>query len=71
MAESGVAAAAAKRGTQKAVKSRLQRVHEAIGRAAGRAAAAGKAGAGRLKQLTKRFGKANTAAENTLNARNR
>ena len=68
--ESGVSATAARRGTQKAVKSRLQRVQETIGRLAGRAAAQGKAGSARLKQLMGRFGKANTAAENTLNARN-
>ena len=67
--ESGVAANAARRGTQKAVKSRLQRVQETIGRLAGRAAAGGKASAARMKQLMGRFGKANTAAENTLNAR--
>ena len=68
--ESGVAANAARRGTQKAVKSRLQRVQETIGRLAGRAASSGRKGAGRMKQLMGRFGKANTAAENTLNARN-
>jgi hypothetical protein len=69
MAESGVAAAAARRSTGPKVASRLQRVQEALGRAAGRAASAGRRGAGRLKQVIGRFGKANTAAENVLNAR--
>lgn len=69
--ESGVSATAARRGTQKAVKGRLQRVQETIGRLAGRAASAGRKGAGRMKQLMGRFGKATTAAENTLNARNK
>ncbi len=69
MAESGVAAAAARRSTGPRVASRLQRVQEAIGRGIGRAASAGRAGASRIKQLVSRSGKANTAAENVLNAR--
>lgn len=66
MAESGVAASAARRGTQKAVKSRLQRVQETIGRLAGRAASTGRAGAKRMKQLMGRFGTANRAAERSI-----
>lgn len=66
MAESGVAASAARRGTQKAVKGRLQRVQETIGRLAGRAASAGRAGAGRMRQLMGRFGTANRAAERSI-----
>lgn len=66
MAESGVAASAARRGTQKAVKGRLQRVQETIGRLAGRAASTGRAGAKRMKQLMGRFGTANRAAERSI-----
>ena len=66
MAESGVAATAARRGTQKAVKGRLQRVQETIGRLAGRAASTGRAGAKRMKQLMGRFGTANRAAERSI-----
>ena len=66
MAESGVAASAARRGTPKAVAGRLQRVQEALGRAAGRAVSAGRRGAGRLKQVIGRFGKAQGAAERSI-----
>lgn len=66
MAESGVAASAARRGTPKAVAGRLQRVQEALGRGIGRAGTPE-----RQAQLLRRFGTARTAAENTINARNK
>lgn len=66
MAESGVAASAARRGTKKAVAGRLQRVQEALGRAAGRVASTGRRGAARMKQIMGRFGKANLAAERSI-----
>jgi hypothetical protein len=69
MAESGVAAAAARRSTGPKVAGRLQRVQEALGRALGRAGAGAGRASGRVKQLLGRFGKAQTAAENVLNAR--
>lgn len=66
MAESGVAASAARRGTQKAVKGRLARVQQKLALRLSNQNPRSKA----FKRSLARVGKATAAAENTLNARN-